>query len=292
MTLTGAPAGRHCAGAEDGGRRHRRRARHALRPRRTGTHGGAASTCSQRELRKVSRARISATCGTNVAATPGDPRGETTLTRGWPAGQTSMSYRFPRDVSRWCRLDDQSGSIVAFGRFPGVAPGARELITETANNWARVFASSAQACNDYTGPSVCEQVKRDCQGKGCRASRTAGRRRGSGQRSTAARRSRESPSAATERPPRSRTPAGLETLQLRRTATGEWLIDKLGPIGAGVLTSSGPSWTWARRVSNLRPLACEASALPLSYAPQRTAHSIEGRQPRTRTRTAGDVPAA
>ena len=24
---------------------------------------------------------------------------------------------------------------------------------------------------------------------------------------------------------------------------------------------------WARRVSNLRPLACEASALPLSYAP-------------------------
>ena len=26
---------------------------------------------------------------------------------------------------------------------------------------------------------------------------------------------------------------------------------------------------WARRVSNLRPLACEASALPLSYAPWR-----------------------
>ena len=24
----------------------------------------------------------------------------------------------------------------------------------------------------------------------------------------------------------------LETVQLRRTATGEWLIDKLGPIGA------------------------------------------------------------
>jgi hypothetical protein len=30
--------------------------------------------------------------------------------------------------------------------------------------------------------------------------------------------------------------------------------------------SSGTS-RWARRVSNLRPLACEASALPLSYAP-------------------------
>src|ERR687895_132200 len=58
----------------------------------------------------VSGARISATCGANVAAPPGDPRRETTLTRRWPAGQTSMSYRFPRDVSRWCRLGGQSGS--------------------------------------------------------------------------------------------------------------------------------------------------------------------------------------
>jgi hypothetical protein len=30
------------------------------------------------------------------------------------------------------------------------------------------------------------------------------------------------------------------------------------------------AFQWARRVSNLRPLACEASALPLSYAPQGT----------------------
>src|ERR687896_387722 len=47
----------------------------------------------------VSGARISATCGTNVAAAPGDPRGETTLTWRWPAGQTSLGFRFPRDVS-------------------------------------------------------------------------------------------------------------------------------------------------------------------------------------------------
>ena len=101
----------------------------------------------------VSGARISATCGTNVAAPPGDPRRETTLTRLWPADQTSLSFRFPRDVSSWCRLEDQSGSIVAFVRFPGVPPGgARELITETANNWARLFASSAQTCNALHGP--------------------------------------------------------------------------------------------------------------------------------------------
>ena len=35
----------------------------------------------------VSGARISATCGANVAAPPGDPRSETTLIRLWPAGQ-------------------------------------------------------------------------------------------------------------------------------------------------------------------------------------------------------------
>jgi hypothetical protein len=182
----------------------------------------------------VSGARISATCGTNVAAPPGDPRGETTLTRLWPADQTSLSYRFPRDVSGWCRLEDQSGSTVAFVRFPGVSPGARERITETANNWVRVFASSAQACNDYTGPTVCEQVKRDCQRKGVtriedcrRATRGwAAEHRGatvqriaiSGDRAAAT----FSNAAGVE----------LETVQLRRTATGEWLIDKLGPIGA------------------------------------------------------------
>src|SRR3712207_3630852 len=32
---------------------------------------------------------------------------------------------------------------------------------------------------------------------------------------------------------------------------------------------SGPFDSWARLVSNQRPLACEASALPLSYAPGR-----------------------
>jgi hypothetical protein len=185
-------------------------------------------------LRRVSGARISATCGTNVAASPGGPRGETTLTRLWPAGQTSLGFSFPRDVSRWCRLEDQSGSTVAFVRFPGVSPGARERITETANNWVRVFASSAQACNDYTGPTVCEQVKRDCQRKGVtriedcrRATRGwAAEHRGatvqriaiSGDRAAAT----FSNAAGVE----------LETVQLRRTATGEWLIDKLGPIGA------------------------------------------------------------
>src|SRR5688500_303502 len=75
-------------------------------------------------IETVSGARISATCGANVAASPGAPRTETTLTRLWPAGRTSLSYRFPRDVSGWCRLDDQTPSLVAFVRFPSASPGA------------------------------------------------------------------------------------------------------------------------------------------------------------------------
>ncbi len=184
----------------------------------------------------VSGARISATCGTNVAAPPGDPRGETTLTRLWPADQTSLSYRFPRDVSRWCRLEDQSGSTVAFVTFPAVSPGARELITETANNWARLFASTAQACNEYTSWSrtVCEQVNCEREGEkpneGCRPStkewRWAAEHRGATVQRIAISGDR---AAATLT-----SPEGFEVqmVQLRRTATGEWLIDRLGPIGA------------------------------------------------------------
>jgi hypothetical protein len=138
-----------------------------------------------------------------------------------------MSYRFPRDVSRWCRLEDQSGSTLAFVRFPGpgVPPGARELITETANNWARLFASSAQACNDYTGRTACEQVKCQRVGgtpiEGCRpATQFAAEFRGA----TVQRIAISGDRAAA-------TFSNWETVQLRRIATGEWLINN-GPIGA------------------------------------------------------------
>ena len=109
-------------------------------------------------LETVSGAEISATCGANVAAPPGDPRSEITLFRLWPAGQTSLSYRFPRDVSSWCRLDRQSVGIVASVSFPGAWPGARGPIAETAHNWARLFAASAQLCNAYT-VRTCEKIK-------------------------------------------------------------------------------------------------------------------------------------
>src|SRR5258708_757936 len=48
--------------------------------------------------------------------------------------------------------------------------------------------------------------------------------------------------------------------------------------GDGVLRAAGGT-LWARRVSNLRPLACEASALPPHYAPP-GAGSLGGPPPR------------
>ena len=186
-------------------------------------------------LETVSGSEISATCGTNVAAPPGDPRSETTVFRVWPAGETSLSYRFPRDVSSWCRLYDQSGSIVAFVSFPAWS-GARARIAETANNWARLFASTAQACNEYTSwsRSVCEQVNCEREGgkstEGCRPSTKAWRWAAAHRGATVQRIAISGDRAAATLT----SPEGLEleTVQLRRTATGEWLIDRLGPIGA------------------------------------------------------------
>jgi hypothetical protein len=183
-----------------------------------------------RNFETVEGARISATCGA--------PQGETTLTRRWPPSQTSTSYRFPGDVSSWCRLEDQSGSTLAFVRFPGpgVPPGAREQITETANNWARAFASTARACNEYTTWSGvhCEQV--DCEGgvekssEGCRPSKKAWRWAAEHRGATVQRIAISGDRAAAMLT----RPGGIEVqmVQLRRTATGQWLIDRLGPIGA------------------------------------------------------------
>jgi hypothetical protein len=111
--------------------------------------------------RRISGARISATCGANVAAPPGDPRREITLTRLWLPGRTSLSYRFPRDVSRWCRLENNRGNFHVFVWFPGASPGPRELITETANNWARLFATGVEIPPDYMGQPAVEQM--NCQ---------------------------------------------------------------------------------------------------------------------------------
>ena len=160
----------------------------------------------------VSGAQISATCGANVAA-PGVGR-EITLTRLWPAGQTSLSYRFPRDVSSWCRLYDQSGSLVASVSFLGSPPGPTGPIAETADKWARLFASSSETCADYMSRTACKQLTGSTpewrayfRGVTVQAIAISGDR-----------------AAATF--------SNDEIVQLRRRATGEWLIDTMGSIGA------------------------------------------------------------
>jgi hypothetical protein len=177
-------------------------------------------------LETVSGAEISATCGANLAAPPGDPRSEITLFRRWPAGQTSLSYRFPRDVSSWCRLDRQSVGIVALVSFPVAWSGARGPIAETANKWARHFASSPQTCTDYMSRNACEQAT------GCEpwlsipACRAKARQWGAYFLGATAQR------IAIRGDRAAATLSNDIIVQLRRIATGEWLIDGMGPIGA------------------------------------------------------------
>jgi hypothetical protein len=177
-------------------------------------------------IETVSGTRISATCGANLAASSSDPRSETTLTRRWPVGQTSLSIPFPRAVSSWCLLRDQSGSMVAYVGFSGAPPEAQGPIAETAIKWARLVAAGRQICNEYTAQNVCEQLKcqrvavvpiADCNQisldwafafLNVTVQATAVR----GDRAAA-------------------TLSNGQTVQMRRTATGEWLIDKLSEDG-------------------------------------------------------------
>ena len=176
-------------------------------------------------LEAVSGAEISATCG---AAPPGDPRREITLLRRWPAGQTSMSVRFPRDVASWCLLRDQSGGLFAMGSFPAAASGASGPIAETANKWARHFASYVGTCTDYMsrtackGLTECERVARaeipDCRAK---ARQWAAEFLGATVQAIAIRGDRAAATLSND-----------VIVQLRRTTTGEWQIDGMGPFGA------------------------------------------------------------
>jgi hypothetical protein len=174
----------------------------------------------------VSGAEISATCRTNVVAAPGDPRGQSTVFRVWPAGETSLSFRFARDVMSWCRLDRPSVGIVASVSFPVAWSGARGPIAETADKWARHFASSPQTCTDYMTRSFCEGVKGCEPGLSIRACRAKARRWGAEFLGATAQR------IAVEGDRAAATLSNAVIVQLRRTTTGEWLIDGMGPFGA------------------------------------------------------------
>jgi hypothetical protein len=177
-------------------------------------------------LEAVSGAEISATCRTNIAAAPGDPRSQSTVFRIWPAGETSLSYRFPRDVASWCRLDRASVGIVASVSFPAAFSGARGPIAETADKWARHFASSPQTCTDYLSRTFCKGVKGCEPGLSVRACRAKARMWGAEfLGATAQRIAIRGDRAAV-------TLSNDIIVALRRSATGEWLIDGIGPFGA------------------------------------------------------------
>jgi hypothetical protein len=177
-------------------------------------------------IETVSGAEISATCRTNIAAPPGDPRSQTTVFRHWPAGETSLSYRFPRDVASWCRLDRQSVGIVASVSFPAAFSGARGPIAETADKWARHFASSPQTCTDYMSRNFCKGAKGCEPGLSIPACRAKARQWGAAFLGATAQR------IAIRGDRAAATLSNDVIVALRRTTTGEWLIDGIGPFGA------------------------------------------------------------
>ena len=59
----------------------------------------------------------------------------------------------------------------------------------------------------------------------------------------------------------------VEQINMWRLSLLELDLARLREQEAALAEADRGESQWARRVSNLRPLACEASALPLSYAP-------------------------
>ena len=106
-------------------------------------------------------------------------------------------------------------------------PGARARIAETANKWARHFASSPQTCTDYMTRTACEQVTcRRVGGRPIPDCRPSDREwgdyfRGATVEVIAIRGDRAAALLSND-----------EIVQLRRIATGEWLIDTIGALGA------------------------------------------------------------
>ena len=103
---------------------------------------------------------------------------------------------------------------------PSALPGATGLITETAHNWARLLAASAQFCNAYASRNACEQMK--CPG--CKPSKKSWRWAAAHLTATVQRIAIGGDRAAVML-------TNSHVLQLKRTATGEWLIDGFGEGG-------------------------------------------------------------
>ena len=110
--------------------------------------------------------------------------------------------------------------------FTGVPSGAKGLIAETANKWARHFASSPQTCTDYVSRTFCEGVKGCEPGLSIRACRAKARQWGEYFLGATAQR------IAIRGDRAAATLSNDVIVQLRRTTTGEWQIDGMGPFGA------------------------------------------------------------
>jgi hypothetical protein len=160
-------------------------------------------SASRHTIRRVSGARTSVTCGANGASPP-SASGATTVTQHWPAGQMNLSYRFRRDVSEWCRLEDPVGRSVAFVVFPSASPGGMQELNYLANDWLRYprlgLDFDGGACPRGMNQGACKAIWRDAavQEIAIKGDRAAIRF------------------------------SNGETIELHRDANGSWMISKSG----------------------------------------------------------------
>ena len=166
----------------------------------------------------VSGAEISATCRTNIAAPPGDPRSQSTVFRIWPAGETSLSYRFPRDVSSCAGSTDSSVGIVASVSFPVACRGrgGRSPRPPTSGRGTSPQPSDLHRLHE---PNLLRGDE-GANGQGMPIPACRGGRRDGGERDSSARRPRESPLGGTERPQRSPTTSDHVRCDVARGASG------------------------------------------------------------------------
>ena len=112
--------------------------------------------------------------------------------------------------------------------FPAAFSGARAPIAETTNKWARLLRlqpSDLHRLHEPVRLLAAEVRDTRCSDRFCRGHAGMGERSFRG--ATVQRIAISGDRAAA-------TLSNDEIVQLRRTATGEWLIDRLGPYGAGV----------------------------------------------------------
>jgi hypothetical protein len=155
--------------------------------------------------------------------------------------------------------------IVRYQLDPATAPGRHQIDVQSKSSTIMMARRDGAAGSRAHAKRHCDWARRTGHG----ALRSVLRSRGVGCRVYAAQKPEEQDSAG-------------ESLHFASREVHRRHLDRPASPCPGTRVLVSPSW-WAQLVSNQRPLACKASALPLSYAPGAPtvtpAHGIPARVP-------------